>query len=121
MLLLHRAEHGAEYEGDWAWTPPAGGRLPGEAPLSCALRELIEETGLHLSMEATPCGTADWAVFVAEAPPEASVVLDADHDRHEWLPPDEAVRRCRPQRVSMALARAVAWIRHREGRQTASG
>ncbi len=28
-LLLHRP-YGAEYEGDWVWGPPAGGRFPGE-------------------------------------------------------------------------------------------
>ncbi|WP_324718218.1 NUDIX domain-containing protein [Carboxydochorda subterranea] len=120
VLVLHRAQHGPEYEGDWTWTPPAGCRLPGEALRRCALRELNEETGLHLSLEATPCGTAEWPVFVAKAPPRAQIVLDAEHDRHEWRLPDDAVRRCSPERVSMALARAMAWLRDREGRNSAS-
>ena len=121
LLLLHRAEHGPGYEGDWAWTPPAGARLPGEPVLSCALRELKEETGLQLALDATPCGTGEWAVFVAKAPPEAKVVLDAEHDRYEWLPPADAVSRCRPDAVSESLARAIAWVRDREAQQGTSG
>ncbi|WP_405001301.1 NUDIX domain-containing protein [Geochorda subterranea] len=121
MLVLHRAEHGPEYEGDWAWTPPAGSRLVGEAVLSCARRELKEETGLQLALEATPCGTGEWAVFVAKASPEAEVVLDAEHDRYEWLPATDAVKRCRPDAVSESLARAIAWIRHRQAQHGTYG
>ena len=29
-VLLHRAHHGPEWDGDWAWTPPSGSRKPGE-------------------------------------------------------------------------------------------
>jgi 8-oxo-dGTP pyrophosphatase MutT (NUDIX family) len=45
-LLVHRAVNGADYEGDWAWTPPAGARQPGEAIFPATLRELDEETGI---------------------------------------------------------------------------
>ena len=45
-LVLHRAVNGAEYVGDWAWTPPAGSRQPGESVYAATLRELAEETGL---------------------------------------------------------------------------
>lgn len=120
LLLLHRAQHGPEYEGDWAWTPPAGCRLPGEALLTCALRELQEETGLQLSVEPIPCGTGEWPLFVAKAPHGAQVMLDAEHDRYEWLPPADAVRRCSPEAVSKALARAITWIRRREEQQGTS-
>ena len=48
ILLLHRAHHGPDYVGDWAWTPPAGSRLPDEPIEACARRELLEETGLDL-------------------------------------------------------------------------
>ena len=56
-LLLHRAHRGPAWEGDWAWTPPAGSRKPDEAVTACATRELLEETGLR---------AVDWVTF-AEA------------------------------------------------------
>lgn len=34
LLLLHRAHHGPTHEGDWAWTPPSGARLPGDAVIT---------------------------------------------------------------------------------------
>src|ERR671930_175254 len=51
FLLLHRlAPGGPGFEGDWAWTPPAGARQPGEPPDAAAARELNEEIGLALSL-----------------------------------------------------------------------
>jgi 8-oxo-dGTP pyrophosphatase MutT (NUDIX family) len=112
VLVLHRAHHGPAYEGDWAWTPPAGSRFPGEPVAACARRELHEEAGLALEVRPTDCGTADWAVYVAEAPPGAAVSLahDPEHDRFEWLPPAAAIARCRPDPVSAALGRVVAQL-----------
>lgn len=46
-LLLHRHHNGADFEGDWAWTPPAGARFPREDITVRARRELEEETGLQ--------------------------------------------------------------------------
>ncbi len=109
VLVLHRANH--PDAGDWAWTPPSGCRLPGEPLPTCARRELREETGLSLTLSPTSCGTAEWPVFVAEAPPESKVVLDAEHDDYAWLTPEVAVARCGPAVVSDALARTVAWLR----------
>jgi hypothetical protein len=41
FLLLHRlAPGGVDFAGDWAWTPPAGARQPGEPPDTAAAREL---------------------------------------------------------------------------------
>src|SRR5690606_37772482 len=42
FLVLYRAKHGPDYEGDWAWTPPCGARQAGETILKCAQRELWE-------------------------------------------------------------------------------
>jgi 8-oxo-dGTP pyrophosphatase MutT (NUDIX family) len=113
VLLLHRAHHGPEYEGDWAWTPPAGSRFPGEAVETCARRELREEAGLVLEVRPMACGTDDWALYVAEAPPGVAVSLahDPEHDRYEWLPTGDAIARCRPELVGAALGRAGALLR----------
>ncbi len=106
-LLLHRAAAGPAYEGDWAWTPPAGARVAGESIDECARRELREETGLQLECSPTSCGTSDWAVFVAQATPEMKIELDEEHDRFEWLSLGEAVERCLPPHVGDALRRVA--------------
>ena len=113
LLLLHRAHHGPEYEGDWAWTPPAGSRLPGEPIEACARRELLEESGLDLDITPTDCGTAAWPVFVVEVPYETPVTLDAEHDRFEWVPCPVALERCRPDRALLPLQSAVRLIERR--------
>jgi 8-oxo-dGTP pyrophosphatase MutT (NUDIX family) len=106
-LVLHRAHHGADYEGDWAWGPPSGARLPGEAVDACARRELWEEAGLELEVRRTSCGTSEWAVYEAEAPAHAAVALSAEHDAFRWLPLDEAAAACLPAQVADGL-RAIA-------------
>ncbi len=108
-LVLHRAHHGPDYAGEWAWTPPSGARFPSEPVDECARRELREETGLELAC--MPTGErVDWAIYVAEAPADAQVVLDAEHDRYEWLSLEEAIERCLPEPVAATLAAADAAI-----------
>ena len=113
FLILHRlAPGGAGYEGDWAWTPPSGARQPGEEPAAAAARELVEETGLVLPL--TPLGEGpageDLVLFGAEAPRDARVVLDAEHDRYLWLSFEEAVALCSPPVVAASLAAAAALL-----------
>jgi 8-oxo-dGTP pyrophosphatase MutT (NUDIX family) len=103
FLLLHRAHHGPDYEGEWAWTPPSGARHPGEDVEACARRELAEETGLELDVHPTAFGTFAWVVFVAEAGAGDDVTLSPEHDRFEWLDPEEAARRCTPGEVAAPL------------------
>jgi len=103
FLILHRAQDGPAQEGDWAWTPPSGARLPNEPVDECARRELQEETGLTLPIHATGRGLEIWAIYHAEASADQIVTLDAEHDRHEWVTLDEALTRCHPAAVAEGI------------------
>jgi 8-oxo-dGTP pyrophosphatase MutT (NUDIX family) len=115
ILLLHRAHHGPEYAGDWAWTPPAGSRLPGEPIDECARRELLEETGLDLALTPTVFGTAEWPHYLARAPLAAAVVLDAEHDRFEWVAANQAPPRCLPDLMRLPLESVIQRISRPRG------
>jgi 8-oxo-dGTP pyrophosphatase MutT (NUDIX family) len=107
FLILHRRAAGpADFEGDWAWTPPAGSRQPGEDISQTVVRELREETGLELTCELTTLGTEEWVVYLAEAPDDASVVLDHEHDRLRWLSAEDAAKRCLPAHVGETILAA---------------
>ncbi len=108
-LLLHRAHHGPSWDGDWAWTPPAGSRKPGEAVTACAVRELREETGLVASPRPVITEDIDWAVFALEVPWGTEVAVDGtEHDRFEWVTVAEVLRRSRPAAVSKSFRTACA-------------
>jgi hypothetical protein len=81
VLMLHRAHHGPDFAGDWAWTPPAD----------------------------------DWWVYLAEASPASVVVIDAEHDRFEWLPVELAYARCTPELARAPLGAAIAQLRRQVG------
>lgn len=104
FLILHRAHDGPAYEGEWAWTPPSGARLPDEPVDECARRELWEETGLTLPIHATKRGLESWAIYFAEADDYTTITLDAEHDRYAWVTLDEAMTRCLPARVADGVA-----------------
>ena len=117
-LLLHRTHAGGpDFEGDWAWTPPAGARLPGEPVDAAARRELLEEVGFAAEPQPTPCGDEDVAVFAAEAPRGVRIALDAEHDRYLWASLDEARSRCLPRRVADQLVCVAGWL---DGQQSRS-
>lgn len=103
FLILHRAHNGPTYEGDWAWTPPSGARLPNEPIDECARRELLEETGLTIPIQATDHGKESWAAYTAEATLEDLIVLDAEHDRFEWVTLESALARCLPEPVNQGI------------------
>ena len=120
FLVLHRlAPGGADYEGEWAWTPPSGARWPGEEPDEAARRELHEETGLELEPVAARAAraTEDAALYVAQAATGDENRLDAEHDRFEWLPLEDALARCLPPVVAQELANAAAWLDATRGSQ----
>lgn len=110
-LILHRVtEHGPGYEGEWAWTPPSGVRHPAEDADDAAERELRDETGLELPIVPTGAGDRAWPVYAAEAPRDARIVLNAEHDRFRWLPAPEAGRVCLPSLVGRSITRVDALL-----------
>lgn len=114
-LLLHRAHNGPDYDGWWAWTPPAGSRQPGEAVAAAAARELYEEAGIA-GAEPTPVDVSGrWARFFLDVPADTKVTLiDPEHDRYRWADAGQAGRICRPSQVAQQVAiadtiPAVTW------------
>ena len=84
FLLLHRAHLEDPAASDWAWGPPAGARLPGEAIDACAARELLEEAGLQGALQLTAHGQAHWPVYVLRLDAPRAVRLSDEHDAFRW-------------------------------------
>jgi 8-oxo-dGTP pyrophosphatase MutT (NUDIX family) len=103
FLILHRAHDDPEYDGEWAWTPPSGARLPNEAIDDCARRELRDETGLALPVQPAEGSAESWAIYFAEATPDDRVVLDAEHDRFAWVTLEAALAHCLPEMVGSSV------------------
>jgi 8-oxo-dGTP pyrophosphatase MutT (NUDIX family) len=83
----------------------------GESEEACARRELLEETGLSITLRRV-VGTS-YPTFVGELAGEPDVVLSDEHDALDWVDAEELVRRCRPDPVSSGLADALARLGHR--------
>lgn len=109
LLMLHRNALGPAFEGDWAWTSPAGARQPGEPIVPAARRELAEEAGLEgVRIEAVDL-SGHWALFLTRVPDDCAVdLVDIEHDRYEWLTPQEAYARLQPPLVGDAVRRVLA-------------
>jgi len=104
-LLLHRARWGPDFGGDWAWTAPAGARLPGEPIEPAARRELAEESGIVETAIWAVDLSGPCAVFAVEVDVDTVVTLDAEHDQLAWLSADEAVARILPASVAEQIRR----------------
>ncbi|HET7387546.1 MAG TPA: GNAT family N-acetyltransferase [Nocardioidaceae bacterium] len=101
FLVLHRNVNGPDYEGDWAWTSPAGARQPGEPVYRAVLRELTEETGITAADVWAVDLSGRWAVFAADVADDAVVdLIDPEHDRYEWLEAPAARARILPSYVA---------------------
>jgi 8-oxo-dGTP diphosphatase len=106
VLLVHRPRY-----DDWSW--PKGKLEPGEDLITCAWREVLEETGRQvvigrpLPKVAYPLATGTiktvyyWAARLATdadnpavcARPACPVASRSEVDRTRWLPADQALRR----------------------------
>lgn len=107
FLLLHRAHHGADYVGPWAWGPPSGARYPDEDIDRCAERELFEETGIEGHLCPVDGVVGDWPCYVLEARPDVRPRLSPEHDRFRWLTYEEAMAHIEPQVVRDAFHHVV--------------
>ena len=56
------------------------------------------------------CGTAEWPHYLASAPLDAAVMLDAEHDRLEWVAADEAPLRRQPDLMRLPLESTIQLI-----------
>jgi hypothetical protein len=52
----------------------------------------------------------DVALYVAEAPRDTSLTLDAEHDMHRWLPLEAAAELCLPATVAEGLRAAASTL-----------
>jgi 8-oxo-dGTP diphosphatase len=115
VLLLHRSLFGERFSGEWAWTTPGGARARDEPPAATAARELYEETGLTLpcrrvvSRVAAAQPQVEVDVFAAEADAGAAVRLSAEHDRFEWVRPEQ-LDRCLPSWVPEMYREVLALV-----------
>ena len=98
--VAHRRKHRATYD------LPKGTRDPGESMVDCAIRETFEETGINISPAAFIAGphkTSFLHMWIAEIDIKEKIIISKnpesgkyEHDGHDWLTKDEAVKMCYP-------------------------
>lgn len=84
LLMLHRNKKPNDvHEGKWIGV---GGKLErGETPQECAVREILEETGL----KAKP--VLDWYTYVFKVTEFEGDLIDCNEGTLEWVPYDEVL------------------------------
>lgn len=97
-LMLHRTKKENDYhEGKWNGL---GGKFePGETPEECAIRELLEESGLHVTnpelrgMLTFPAfdGVDDWYAFVFVAREFTGELIDSPEGDLAWIDDDKVL------------------------------
>jgi 8-oxo-dGTP diphosphatase len=109
VALVHRPRYDD-------WSLPKGKAVPGELLLTCALREVMEETGYD-AVPGRPLGTSRYLVTMGGKPARKKVSWWAlravsgafrpsrEVDRMLWLSPDRALRRMSSTRGAAALRR----------------
>ena len=117
VLVLRRA---ADTRCPGSWETVHGRIEPGERPEQAAVREVQEEAGLAVSrlynvtvqpfyLQSAGIVTAA-VVFAAFVDEPAQVILGAEHDRHEWLSPEDAGQRFVWPRSRTILPEIVALL-----------
>jgi len=96
--MLHRTKKENDYhEGKWNGL---GGKFePGETPEECAIRELLEESGLHVTnpelrgMLTFPAfdGVDDWYAFVFVAREFTGELIDSPEGDLAWIDDDKVL------------------------------
>ena len=98
FLLLHRNKKPNDVRaGKWIGV---GGKLEkGETPQECAVREILEETGLRVNMpvlkgsitfpDFTPDN--DWYTYVFKATEFEGELIDCDEGTLEWVPYEQVL------------------------------
>ncbi len=95
-LMLHRVKKENDYhEGKWNGL---GGKFEqGESPEDCAIREVMEESGLTMvkpkmrGFITFPLfdGEEDWHVFIFTADEFTGELIDSNEGNLEWIPEDK--------------------------------
>lgn len=122
VLLVKRSDTGE-------WTPPTGICDPGEQPHVSAAREVLEETGLEISVEAVlgvgavgpvtypngdKCRFMDTAMrCVVAGHSDTPTVADEENTEVGWFPISNMP--VTNQRFRMVIADAVAQLKHPQG------
>jgi 8-oxo-dGTP diphosphatase len=116
VLAMRRAAHAEAAAGLWE---TVSGRLDAdEEPLDAVSREIAEETGLEVTIEARPVDTyaakragVPMVVIVYRADWVSGEVRRSDeHDDHAWWTPEEFAEHCSLHRLAQAVHRAVSAV-----------